>query len=264
MTDASFNPQSKPPLGFGKILSESFSLLFGNIVAIALAAFVPSALMILLSGMTLGFGVTFGTETVDPLSLPDNFWVLTMINTLISLAVYGIISALIVQIAYDAKLGRGTNFGKYFSTAIQTIVPNVVLVLVVSILAGLAMIALFVPGIWVYGVFAVVVPAVVVERAGFGALGRSAELTKEYRWPIIGTMIVIIIAAALLQFALVALMGVIFVSLGLISTIIMTILMAIVYTVVYGLVGITVSLIYARLREIKEGVGVDNLVAVFE
>ena len=264
MTDTSKPTQNKPPLGFGQIVSESFSLLFGNIVAIAVAAIVPSILMIVLSGMTIGFGLTFGIETVDPAALPQNLVWATVVNSVISLVVYGIISALIVQIAYDAKLGKGTNFKKYFSAAIQTIVPNVVLTLVVSILAALAMIALILPGIWVYGVFSVIIPVIVVERAGFGALGRSAELTKEYRWPIIGTMIVVIIAAVLLQMVLMAVIGALIGLLGLVSIIIATVLMAIGYTLIYGLVGIAISLIYSRLREIKEGVGVEDLSAVFE
>lgn len=35
-------------------------------------------------------------------------------------------------------------------------------------------------------------------------------------------------------------------------------------TLTYGLIGIAIALIYARLREIKDGVGVDDLSAVFE
>jgi len=34
--------------------------------------------------------------------------------------------------------------------------------------------------------------------------------------------------------------------------------------ITYGLLSIAISLIYARLREIKEGVGVDQLASVFE
>ena len=53
-------------------------------------------------------------------------------------------------------------------------------------------------------------------------------------------------------------------SLGTVTIILLTILTAFLATFTYGLIGMAVALIYARLREIKEGVGVDNLAAVFE
>ncbi len=53
-------------------------------------------------------------------------------------------------------------------------------------------------------------------------------------------------------------------SLGTATIIVLTILTAFLSTFTYGLIGMAVALIYARLREIKEGVGVDNLAAVFE
>ena len=251
-----------PPFGIGQILSESFSLLFGNIVAIAVAAFIPLLAMLILSGMTMGFGVTLGAETPD--ALDPSFVPMILLNTLISVVIYGIVSAIIVQLAYDAKFGRGTNFGQYASAAISTLIPNVVQTLVITILASFALIALILPGIWVYGVFAVTVPALVIERVGFGAMRRSAELTKEYRWPVIGTMIVIFIAGMVLNLIPQAFTGLLLGSLGTGSIIIMTLLTAFLSTFTYGLIGIAVALVYARLREIKDGVGMDNLSSVFE
>lgn len=261
MTDTPPSIQN-PPLGFGEILSESFSLLFGNIVAIAVAAFIPLLAMLVLSGMTMGFGVTLGAETPDPTD--PNLIPLILVNTLISVVIYGVVTAIIVQLAYDAKLGRGTNFGQYASAAISTLLPNVVQTLIVTILASFAMIALILPGIWVYGVFAVTVPALVIERVGFGAMRRSAELTKEYRWPVIGTMFVIFIAAMIINIIPQTITGLVLGSLGTTSIIMMTLLTAFLSTFTYGLIGIAVALVYARLREIKDGVGVDNLSAVFE
>ena len=262
MTDLNTNSEHEP-FGVGKILSESFSLLLGNIVAVALAAFIPLLIMITLSGMMLGFDITFGAATPD--ALDPSFVPMMILNTLVSVVIYGIVTAIIVQLAYDAKLGRSTNFGKYASAAIATLLPNVVLTLVITILASFAMLALILPGIWVYGVFAVTVPALVIERVGFGAMRRSAELTKEYRWPVIGAMIVIFIAAMVLNLIPTTIVGFLLTgSLGTATIIVLTILTAFLSTFTYGLIGMAVALIYARLREIKEGVGVDNLAAVFE
>ena len=53
-------------------------------------------------------------------------------------------------------------------------------------------------------------------------------------------------------------------SLGPVTIILLTVLTAFLSTFTYGLIGMAVALVYARLREIKEGVSVDNLAAVFE
>jgi hypothetical protein len=250
------------PLGVGQIISESFSILFGNIVAVAVAAFVPMLLMIVLSGLTIGFGVALGIEDPDPLA--DGFFMGIFLNTVVSMAIYGIVTAIIVQLAFDAKLGRGTNFGKYASTAISTLIPNVVQVLIVTIAMSFAMLAFIVPGLWVWGVFAVTVPALVIERVGFGAMRRSAELTKEYRWPVIGTMIVVFVGATILSLIPSTILGLFVTSLNTPSIVLVTVLMAIIYTFTYGLIGIATALVYARLRDIKEGISVDDLTSVFE
>lgn len=102
MTDLNTNIETEP-FGVGKILSESFSLLFGNIVAVAVAAFIPLLIMITLSGMMLGFDITFGAATPD--ALDPSFVPMMILNTLVSVVIYGIVTAIIVQLAYDAKLG---------------------------------------------------------------------------------------------------------------------------------------------------------------
>jgi len=262
MTDTSLSAPHQP-LGVGKIISESFSLLFGNIVAVALAAFVPILFSLILSGMMLGFDVALGGGEPEDF-LNGNIWWFMGLNMLISMVIYGIVTALIVQLAYDAKAGRGTNFKQYISVAIRTLVPNVIVTIIISILAGIGLMLLVVPGLWIYGVFAVAIPALVIEGVGFGAMTRSSELTKDYRWPVIGTLILVGIAAMILNLIPTFIVGVLTGALGGAGIFVSVIVAALLYTLTYGLVGISLSLIYARLREIKEGVSVDDLVAVFE
>lgn len=252
----------KPPLGVGQILSETFSLLFGNIVAVAFAAFVPILISIVIGGMLLGFDVALGAT--EPDFVTGNIWPAFAINILVSLAIYGVVTAIIVQLAYDAKAGRGTNFAGYASAAVSTLVPNVLQTLAISVMAGFGMILLIVPGLWIYGVFAVTVPALVIERLGFGAMSRSAELTKEYRWPVIGTIVVVGIAASVINLIPAFIVGWLITSFGTGFTIVAVLLSAVLYTFTYGLISISLALIYARLREIKEGVGVESLASVFE
>src|SRR3546814_15392056 len=65
------------------------------------------------------------------------------------------------------------------------------------LMSALASALFLLPGLWLLAVFAVVVPAIVVEGAGFGGLGRSIGLTKGFRWPILGAMTVIVMLTML-------------------------------------------------------------------
>ena len=52
------------------------------------------------------------------------------------------------------------------------------------------------------------VPAQVVEQPGvFGAIGRSADLTRGHRWPIFGLMIIFAIGSTAAQGALTGVFG---------------------------------------------------------
>jgi len=256
--------QFSAPLGVGNIVSESFSILFRNFFKVMILAFVPTLIGLIISGVLIGWGMTIGYSS--PQALTGFSGVRFTISTVAQIAVYGITIALLVQLAYDAKLNRPLSIGRYFSPAIRAAFPILVLMTVASLLVGLAMIALVIPGLWVYAVFSVLVPAVVIDRAGFGALSRSANLTKEYRWPVLGAIILVGICTVLLNFVAMFLAGIVAPILGggIIGIFVSAILLAALNGVAYGLSGISVALIYARLRAIKEGVSVDDLASVFE
>eukprot|EP00903_Cladosiphon_okamuranus_P022917 g21109.t1 len=106
-------------------------------------------------------------------------------------------------------------------------------------------------------------PAGVIERAGFGGLGRSKYLTKEYRWPILGALVLAIICATIINIVALFVVGLV-ASAGSIGMVIGIVLFAAISTVGAGFLSILVALIYARLREIKEGVSVDQIASVFD
>lgn len=129
---------------------------------------------------------------------------------------------------------------------------------------GLGFMVFVIPGIWVYAVFSVMAPAVVIERAGYGGLGRSASLTRQYRWPVAGAYFLSLICAVLiyaLGFLIVSLVS----SVGGVSALIISVLVfAVLSTLGTGLVSIVTALVYARLREIKEGVAMEDIATVFD
>lgn len=265
MTDT-MTTMPKAPLGVGKIISESFSILFSNFVKVLILGFIGSFAGFLVNGLFLGFETALGVP--DPEAFADPSAVLTgsLLSLVIGMAVYGIIIAMLIQLAYDAKLGRNGSLREYFTSALPPLFAIVVLSLVVAILAGLGMIALVVGGLWVYAVFYVFVPAAVIERTGFGSLGRSAGLTKEYRWPIVGLFLVMAIIIMVISFALTALStGIIIGGEPSMATFIgLGVVLSAFSGLAYGLSGIATALTYARLREVKEGVAVDQIASVFD
>jgi len=254
MSDTAVSPQ-RIPLGVGMLIADSFSVLFRHFFPIILIAFVPTLLGVLVSGSLVGFEVAIGLEeAAEPSGLE-------LATSLVDMIVYSVTTAFLVQLAYDAKLQRRIRMSRYIAPALRAIVPIIVLGFAVSLMAGIAAIALILPGLWVYAVFSVMEPAVVIEGTGFKGLRRSAELTKEYRWPILGALIPIFVCMALL-FA-----GAFFVV-GLLGTSNHIALSVVLFSVIAAagssLLSIFVSLLYARLREIKEGIGVDEIAAVFD
>ncbi len=251
------------PLGVGNIISESFSILFGNFVKVILLGFVGTFLGYIFNQFVLGFDPNNSTLALTD---PGRFWTLFAISMVVSMVVYALVTALLIQLAYDAKLGRSRGMGDYFGPALAAILPIAILSIVVGILTGIGALALVIGALWVYAVFIAMAPAAVIEKAGFGALGRSASLTKGYRWPIVGVLIVVWIVIFLIQmvagFLLVGMAGM--VGSGAFGLIIFGIAASLLGAIGYGLGGISVALIYARLREIKEGIGVDEIAAVFD
>ncbi|WP_029062640.1 hypothetical protein [Labrenzia sp. DG1229] len=260
MTDASLG-QPRAPLGVGAIIGESFSILFGHFVQVIIIGFVPTLIGFLISGMLTGFNVALGLEAQDFSGAGSA--VASVLSIVINMVVYSITTALLVQLAYDAKLSRPIRIGRYLGPAISVVVPLAIMTIAVTILVGIGLMLLIVPGLWVYAVFAVIAPVIVIERVGFGAMGRSRFLTKEFRWPIVGALVLALILSMIISFVALFVVGII-ASFGSIGLVLGVILFAGLSTLGAGYMSILVALIYARLREIKEGVHVDQIASVFD
>jgi hypothetical protein len=72
-------------------------------------------------------------------------------------------------------------------------------ILLSSLLAGLGLIALVIPGIILYVRYSFAVPAVVVEGQRGSALGRSWRLSKGLGWHIFGTLLLSFIISAIIS-----------------------------------------------------------------
>lgn len=260
MTDTAYET-SHAPLGVGRIVGDTFSILFRKLPAILLLGFVPA-----LIELFLGSALTGQTASQINATGEMRFDSLTafLVVFLVSLVITSVVTAAIIQLSYDAKLNRPAQLGRYISAAIRNLPAIVVLSIVSTILCTLAGALLLLPGLWLYAVFSVFVPAIVIERAGFRALGRSAELTKNYRWPIVGALVLVFLCMILLMIVVGTVTVLVASALPSGVDFIAMIFDAVGSAVGYGMISVAAAMIFARLKEIKEGVSVDDLVEVFK
>lgn len=275
-----FEAQSRLPLGAGAIISACFSIFFRHIVRVLLIGLVPMVLAQGIPLLMIGYATNFDQPTT--LELQDSYPTvagLTAFMMFMLLLVYTFTTGLLVQLAYDAKLNRRIRIGRYLRPAL-TAIPAILILsvaIILLLLAGqfvlmmfgavspfLAIVALpatFVFYLWILGTFSVLAPSVIIERVGFRGLGRSASLTKDYRWPIIGTLFLIGMCTLGLYIAAGFVIGLISLV---VPPLVGSLLFGALSTAGTGILSIAVSLVYARLREIKEGIGLDEIAAVFD
>lgn len=229
-----------------------------------LLATIPTLVALTVSGSLSGWEVALGIS--PPIFTGWADLIPFGVTIMVQLVAYGVSVALLVQLAYDAKLTRPVQIGRYVPAALAVALPIAILGLVSGVLMVLGLIALIVPGLWVYAVFSVMPAAVAIERLGFSGLGRSARLTKGYRWPIIGATILIGIMNGVVSAVAVFVVGLVAGALGTsgAALVLLALILAALSGVGYGLSAISTALIYARLREIKEGVSVRDIAAVFD
>ena len=245
----------KQSLGVGNILSDSFSILFGNLLQVLLLSLVPITALVVLGALLAAPIFLSGSE---PNTIALSLAVVAIV--LLYFATLYIMSALIIRLAYDVKTGHPLRLGSYFSSTISVLAPLLLCSLVTGIATIVGFAFFFVPGLYLMAMWIGVTPAIVIERAGLGSLSRSIELTREYRWACVGAILLMFlcmfgfgIVLNIIEAVLKATAGELVA--GIVSVVLNGLLMA--FSGIFG------ALVYARLREIKEGTSVEQLADVF-
>ena len=136
----------------------------------------------------------------------------------------------------------------------------VVLVAVASgVLVMLGFLLLVIPGLIAATMYWVAVPAAVVEQTNVSrSLARSAELTAGYRWPVFGIIVIFTVVQSVLERLIDSVRGF---EQHFLLILALTWLVSASITA-FGAVVSTVS--YYRLRQVKEGIGIDEIAEVFD
>jgi hypothetical protein len=153
-----------------KIYGEQFTLL----IPAALVLFIPVAI---LNGIVYDSGGVVASLVAAAIAVIATFWY----------------QGMVVEAVRDILDGRRDHtLGSLFSSAAPFIWP----LFAVGVLAGIAIaigfVLLIVPGLFLLTIWAVIVPAIVIDRAGvFESFGRSRELVRNNGWRVFGVIVVL-------------------------------------------------------------------------
>lgn len=266
---------------FGKVVSGGLAIFFKNIPQFGLLG-----VLVLLPLLLLQWTV------FDPLGGPAEIVRLIQYGSwrlfLYLLAYFVLICLLVGAVAHgtaQAHRGRPVSVGDCLSTGLGRLFPvagvSLVLGLAIILIIGLSalvmaaapvvgvifMIVGAVFGVMIYIRYWIAVPAIVVEQDGvFAALGRSAELTRDCRWKIVGILLVFWILLFIVQMGVQLVVGVAptlgstAVPMGPIGRVVLFVIDAL----GYSCGAVLCCVCYFELRRVKEGVDIEQVAAVFD
>ena len=242
----------------GAVLKRGFSTYFANLVpftVLALIFYLPSLIFGFSTSMSIGVGVE--VQTVPEYSATDAIGML-----LAFILTYVLVGALVfgtVQHLNGRKAGIGDIVGRGFSR----IVPVIVIAILFSIAIGVGFSLLIIPGIFLLVAWAAVIPASVVERPGiFGAFSRSWNLTKGYRWKVLGVLLVLLVIWIVISLIVGTVAGIVVFTSGDLTLLVVANYVA--SAIAGAVMSVMIAVLYHDLRVAKEGVSTAQIAAVFD
>lgn len=240
----------------GRLVGEMFSVYFANIIPF---------LILTVFALSPVFVFSAWVSTLDPRA--------PLAQASEGLA--GILTFLLVPIAtaginygvFQQMRGGTLSLGDCLRVGFASLLPVLGLAIVQGIGIGCASLLCLVPGLILAARWAVAVPAAVEERSGIGdALARSSFLTDGYRWQVFGVQVVLYLLNVGITAALAGAFGV--ATSGeaaqeaaptgyLLSVSVLSLLTT-------GLAATSASVMYYRLRSVKESIDVDQIASIFD
>ena len=177
------------PLGLGDILDGAFKVIRRNPkVTLGLSAMV-AAVEAVISAVSLYASlralrnIHFGLDTTSTFSFNPSQLVTSVVGWLAG----GVLTGMLTLVVTQDVLGRRLSLGETWSQVRPRIWTLLGLTLVTTIVEALGLVLCIAPGVWLWGIWAVAVPACMVERIGIRkALGRSRALVDRTFWRVWG------------------------------------------------------------------------------
>ncbi len=239
----------------GDVFARAWNIFTGNILFFLGVTLVTYAAMGIAVAIVV---VPFAFAAVSGNAAPVLIGIAIVLAILVFVAVNTIGQAVLLLGAFQRMRGQPLRVSEALQRAFARLLPLVV----VGILSGLGimvgMLLLIVPGAILFCMWAVASPVCIVEGLGpTASLSRSSQLTKGFRWPVFGLMLLLWILNAIGS-------KVVEVILGLASSTLASIggfLWLAAWTAFWNCVLI---LVYHDLRVAKEGIDTEQIAAIFD
>jgi hypothetical protein len=237
-------------LRVGSVINRSATILSRHFLTFFIATLIASS-PILLEARTQTGEPTDLTGTVSLLA-----WSLIGLTLLIVLSALS--QAAIVHAAFQDMRRRPVRLGESLNVGLRRLLPLVGLAFSAGFVMLLAVIILIVPGLILYVMWFVWLPACVVERLGpWRSLRRSQQLTKGHRGKLFGLALLLLIPA----------LGSLLIGLGLAA--VAGPIAALIGRWIWGAIlaafaAVLVAVAYHDLRVLKEGVDIEHIASVFD
>jgi hypothetical protein len=191
----------KFPLGsmtVGDILDRGIKLTLAR-----LPVFYAINLLVLLPAIAIQVVVPFILPTTDVMSDPTvlfTYYGGMLVAELVRGMLQPFATAAILFIVMEEYAGRRPTMGQALGFAVSRFFALLVASFLYGLMLTLGFVACCAPGLWVLAVFPLFGQALLLERLGIGAsFARSSELTRDYRWRVLGVLILVMIVAGVTQ-----------------------------------------------------------------
>ncbi len=281
-TSAPAAPSKKQNFDIGKALSKTFSTTFNrffyftgvSMIGLVVVYGAMFGLIFALAGVE-AFDTLDGTSTSGELSAAEALFIVPAV--LIVMLGFALLHNVTIRSAVSVQLEGKVQFGQAIKSGLIGIFPLVLIGIILIIPYYIGILLLIIPGMYLMAMFYAVAPVIVYEGKGLGAMGRALELTKDYRWAIMGYYFILGVLVFLIQTGIFLVIGLISIAAGfggvaggepnialfVISQIITALLGFGALAIILVLSFIGPAIAYARLVEIKEGSS-DRFLEVFE
>ena len=184
------------PLGLGDILDGSFRVLRRNPRATIGLAAIVAVVQAMIVGLIQIFAlhrVANSIDNTDPNHPRVNVggvlsgYLTSFGGYMVSALFAAVLTGMLTLVVTEDVLGNRLSIGQVWQR-IRPRLPRLIgLSLIVVVVPFLALVACLAPGVWLWGIWAVSVPAFVVEQGGvFASIGRSRRLVAGTFWRVWG------------------------------------------------------------------------------
>lgn len=267
---ASLAPSAR--FDFGRVVERTFQAVGQNLVVFLLLSALLTGIPSFIAGwLTMNYVIAMqslatGGRGALAATLGSGFAMVGVASIITAIAA-SVLQAAIVYGTIAFLNGRRAELGECVSVGLRYWFWLILLAILTGLAELVGLVFFIVPGIMMMLAWIVAVPALVTERKDvFGAMSRSAELTRNHRWAILGLVLVYAIAAWVIQLAITS-AATVFIVGNPIATrlLILQVVITPLLRILFGVVSAAgVASIYYELRSSKEGIGPEALAAVFD